>query len=134
MSSDDDVKAALDRASSIDEETAEDIQDAADQADADVTDRQRWWAFAQLAAIFAIVALAIGLAIWLDVVALSLSVSAAVSIGWILEYLVLGFVAAFLIYLAMLLLIAAPGSLISLGASVAYGIAESQGLVEDENT
>jgi len=131
MSSDDDVTAAIDRASPIDEDTAADIQDAADQADEDVTDRQRWWAFAQLAAIFGVVAVAIGLAIWLDVVALSLSVSAAVSIGWILEYLVLGFVAAFLVYLAMLLLIAAPGSLITLGASVAYGIAESQGLIDD---
>jgi hypothetical protein len=129
--SSDDVKAAIDRASPIDEDTAEDIQDAADQADEDVTDRQRRWAFVQLAAIFAVVAAAIGLAIYFDVVALSLSVSAAVSIGWILEYLVLGFVAAFLIYLAMLLLIAAPGSLISLGASVAYGIAESQGLIDD---
>jgi ABC-type multidrug transport system fused ATPase/permease subunit len=130
--SSDDVTAAIDSASPIDEETAEDIQDAATQADEDVTDRQRWWAFAQLAAIFGLVAVAIGLAIYFDVVALSLSVSAAVSIGWIIEYLVLGFVVAFLLYLAMLLLIAAPGSLISLGASVAYGIAESQGLVDNE--
>ncbi|AFH21985.1 hypothetical protein OSG_eHP14_00025 [environmental Halophage eHP-14] len=120
--------------SQIDQDTAEDIQTEAEQADEDVTKEQRWWAYLQLAVIFGIIAGGIALAIYLDVIALSLTLSADASVGWVLEYLVAGIVAAFLLYIAMLILIAAPGSIISLGASVAYGIAESQGLIDDDDT
>jgi len=119
---------------SIDDGTAEDIQAEAEEADEDVTTRQRWWAYVQLATLFTIIAGTLAAAVWFDIIALSLTLSADASIGWVLEYLVAGIVAAFLIYVAMLLLIAAPGSIISLGASVAYGIAESQGLINDTET
>jgi len=116
----------------VGDDTAEDIQQELEQADADVTDRQRWWAFAQLAALFGGILLSLAALVLLGIVDLSITATFDVSAGWILEYLLLGLVVAFLLYVAMLLLIAAPGSILSLAGAVAYGIAESQGLIDED--
>jgi uncharacterized membrane protein YdjX (TVP38/TMEM64 family) len=118
---------------SIDEDTAEDIQQDLDQADEDVTRTQRWWAYAQLAALFGGVILAGVAAIAFGIVDPSITVSASVNIGWIVEYAIVGFVAAFLLYVFALILIALPGSILSLLGGLAFGVAQAGGYIEDED-
>ncbi|MFW6435660.1 MAG: hypothetical protein ACOCY1_04695 [Halovenus sp.] len=118
---------------SIDEDTAQQIRDSVEAVDEDVTTRQRWWAYAQLAALFGGVIVAGVAAVLLGYVTPELTITATVSVGWLLEYLIIAFVVAFLVYVFALLLIALPGSIIGAIASVAYGIAASQGLIEDDD-
>jgi len=117
---------------SIDEDTAEDIQQDIDQADEDVTTEQRWWAYAQLAALFGGVILAGVAAVAFGVVDPSITVSATVDIGWVVEYAIIGFIGAFLLYVFALILIALPGSILSLLGGLAFGVASAGGYIEDE--
>jgi len=115
----------------IDEDTAEDIQQDLDQADEDVTRTQRWWAYAQLAALFGGVILAGVAAVAFGIVDPSVTVSASVNIGWVVEYAVVGFVGAFLLYVFALILIALPGSILSLLGGLAFGAAQAGGYIDD---
>jgi len=117
---------------SIDEDTAEDIQQDLDQADEDVTRTQRWWAYAQLAALFGGVILAGVASVAFGIVDPSITVSASVNIGWVVEYAIIGFVGAFLLYVFALILIALPGSILSLLGGLAFGVAQAGGYIEDE--
>jgi len=119
---------------SIDEDTAEDIQQDIDQADEDVTTEQRWWAYAQLAALFGGVILAGVAAVAFGIVDPSISVSASVNIGWVVEYAIIGFVGAFLLYVFALILIALPGSILSLLGGLAFGVAQAGGYIDDEES
>lgn len=117
---------------SIDEDTAEDIQQDIDQADEDVTRTQRWWAYAQLAALFGGVILAGVAAVAFGIVDPSITVSATVDIGWVVEYAIIGFIGAFLLYVFALILIALPGSILSLLGGLAFGVAQAGGYIDDE--
>jgi uncharacterized membrane protein YdjX (TVP38/TMEM64 family) len=116
----------------IDEDTAEDIQQDIDDADEDVTRTQRWWAYAQLAALFGGVILAGVAAVAFGIVDPSITVSATVDIGWVVEYAIIGFVGAFLLYVFALILIALPGSILSLLGGLAFGVASAGGYIDDE--
>jgi len=119
---------------SIDEDTAEDIQQDIDDADEDVTRTQRWWAYAQLAALFGGVLLAGVAAVAFGIVDPSITVSASVNIGWVVEYAIIGFVGAFLLYVFALILIALPGSILSLLGGLAFGVAQAGGYIDDEES
>jgi len=119
---------------SIGEDTAEDIQQEIDDADEDVTRTQRWWAYIQLAALFGGVLLAGVAAVAFGIVDPSISVSASVNIGWVVEYAIIGFVGAFLLYVFALILIALPGSILSLLGGLAFGVAQAGGYIDDEES
>jgi len=116
---------------SLDEESAEDIQQDLDQADEDVTRTQRWWAYIQLAALFGGVIVAGALSVAFGIVSPDITVTASVNISWAVEYLIIGFAGAFLLYVFALILIALPGSILSLLGGIAYGLAEAGGYIDD---
>jgi uncharacterized membrane protein YdjX (TVP38/TMEM64 family) len=117
---------------SIDEDTAEDIQEDIEQADDDVTRTQRWWAYIQLAALFGGV-IAVGVAaVAVGIITPDITLTATVNVGWIVEWAVIGFIAAFLIYVFALIAIALPGSILSLLGGLAYGAAKAGGFIEEE--
>jgi len=115
----------------VDEDTAEDIQDAAEQASADVSWWQQLGATAYLIGLYVTLGAALVAAVWAGYITPDITVAATVSVGWVLEYLIAGLVAGFLLFTFGMLLAALPGSIIGLLGSIAYGVAESQGLIDD---
>jgi hypothetical protein len=129
MSSDDDVKAAIDRASSIDEETAQDIRDDFETSDEDVSRWQRIGAGVQLAILFSGVGIALGASVYFGYIDPKITVLATVNAGWVFEYFIIGFTAAFLLYVFTLIVMVLPGSVLKLLGGLAYGAAVAAGLV-----
>ena len=132
MSSDDDVKAAIDRASSIDEETAQDIRDDFKTSDEDVSRWQRIGAGVQLAILFSGVGIALGASVYFGYIDPQITVLATVNAGWVFEYFIIGFIAAFLLYVFALIVMVLPGSVLGLLGGLAYGAAVAAGLVDNE--
>jgi len=118
----------------IDDDTAEDIQAEAE----DVGDDVSWWqqlgATAYLVALYASIGVALAAGVWLGYITPDITVTATVSAGWVLEYIIGGLAGGFLLFTFGMLLAALPGSIIGLFGSIAYGIAESQGLINDTET
>lgn len=116
---------------SIDEGAADEIQQDIEQPDEDVTRTQRWGAGIQLAILFGSIGLALAGAVYFGYIQPDITVTATVDAGWILEYLVAGVVAAFLLYVFTLIVIWLPGSILSLLGGLAYGAAKAGGFIDD---
>ena len=116
---------------SINEDTAENIREDVEQADDDVTTRMRWTAGAKLAVLFGSMAGALALAVQLGYIQPAVTVEATLDIGWVVEYLVAGLAGLFLLYVATLIVIWLPGSVLSLLGGLAYGAAQAAGYIED---
>jgi uncharacterized membrane protein YdjX (TVP38/TMEM64 family) len=117
---------------SIDEDTAEDIQQDVEQADEDVTRLQRWSAGIQLAILFGATGLAFAGAVYFGYINPDITVTATVNAGWIIEYAIIGFVAAFLLYVFTLIIIWLPGSVLSLLGGLAFGAAKAGGYIDED--
>jgi hypothetical protein len=94
----------------LDQDDVDQAAEALEDANEDVTPAMRWSGFVWLVAVFGTLAVAIGAAVYFDYVTVDLAVSATVNIGWVVEYLVAGLVAVFLIMTFAALLIWLPGS------------------------
>jgi len=134
MSSDDDVKAAIDSAEPIDEETAQGIREDFETSDEDVSRWQRIGAGVQLAILFSGVGIALAASVYWGYIDPQITVLATANVGWVFEYLIIGFAAAFLLYVFTLIVMVLPGSVLGLLGGLAYGAAVSAGLVNDDNT
>jgi len=120
MSSDDLLEAAASDSDSEDfDQAADDIEDA------DVSQAQRFTATGYLIALFLILGAAIAVAVHFGYIDPDITVTATVSVGWILEYLVAGLVAAFLLFTGAMVLVAIPVSISAAIIRFAGGIAES---------
>ena len=109
--------------------TAIEAADGLEDADEDITTNQRWYAKAYLTALFggAVVLLVGGTAALYAVGALSLDVDVALSVdvGWVVEYIVAGLAAAFLLWTFAMILVALPGSFVAAVVRFAAGVAEA---------
>lgn len=101
------------------DQAAEDIEDA------DISKTQRFTATTYLIALFVTIGVAIVAAIWFDYIQLHIDATATVQVGWILEYLVAGIAAAFLVFTGAMVLVALPVSISAAIIRFAGGIAES---------
>lgn len=110
----------------LDNVSEDDLDQAADDLEeADVSRSQRFTATAYLIGLFVSIGLALVAAVYFDYVEPSLTITGEVSVGWVLEYLVAGIVAVFLIFTAAMVLVAIPVSISSAIVRFAAGIAES---------
>lgn len=110
----------------IDNVDEQDIDQAADDIEeADVSRGQRFTATAYLIGLFATIGLALVAAVYFGYIDPSLTVTGEVSIGWVVEYLVAGIVAVFLLFTGAMVLVAIPVSISSAIIRFAAGIAES---------
>lgn len=113
------------------DQSIDDIEEDIEQADDDVTRTQRWWAYAQLALLFGGTLAGVVAAVAFGFVDPQISVQATINIGTYIEYLFVGFAALFLLYVLALVLIALPGSILSLLGGLAFGIAKAGGYLDD---
>jgi len=105
-----------------------DIDQAADDLEAaDVSQAQRFTATGYLVALFITLGVVIALAIHWGYITPDITVTATVSVGWVLEYLVAGLVAAFLAFTGTMVLVAIPVSISAAIIRFAGGIAASGG-------
>lgn len=110
----------------IDNVDEQDIDQAADDIEeADVSRSQRFTATAYLIGLFVTIGLALVAAVYFGYIDPSLTVTGEVSVGWVVEYLVAGIVAVFLLFTAAMVLVAIPVSISSAIIRFAAGIAES---------
>lgn len=110
----------------LDNVSEDDLDQAADDLEeADVSRSQRFTATAYLIGLFVSIGLALVAAVYFDYVEPSLTITGEVSVGWVVEYLVAGIVAVFLIFTAAMVLVAIPVSISSAIVRFAAGIAES---------
>ena len=117
---------------SIEEDTAEAVQEDIAESDEDVTGLMRLGAGAQLAFLFlSIVGTLIG-GVYFGYINPDLTLVASVNVGWVLEYLIVGISAAIVIYIFALVLIVLPGSVLNAIAGMAYGIASAGGYIDDD--
>lgn len=116
----------------LDDEDAQEIQEDLAASDEDVSFWQRLSAGAQLALLFTALGGGIVAGVITGIIDPYIEIIATINIGWIIEYLVGGIAALFLLYVFSLILIWLPGSIISGLAGLAYGIAKQQGLISDE--
>jgi hypothetical protein len=120
MSSDDLLDAAANNPDSEDfDQAADDIEDA------DISTTQRFTATGYLIALFITLGVTILAGIKFGYIDPAITITATLSIGWILEYLVAGLVAAFLLFTGAMVLVAIPVSLSAALIRFAGGIAES---------
>lgn len=108
------------------EQTAQNLEDADD----DVTRTQRWFAKGYLTVLFALLISAIGLSVYLGIVSPSITVEAHANIGWIIEYLALFLVVAFIVFTTAMILIALPGSIMAAMVRTAARIADNYEMPE----
>jgi hypothetical protein len=120
----------IDQDPSVDEDTAEDIQEDLAESDEDVSTAMRLSAGVQLVVLFVAIAGALAIAVHAGFITPSIVVSATVNIGWIVEYLIIAITAAFIIYVFALLIIVLPGSVLNFLGGLAYGAAVAAGLVD----
>jgi uncharacterized membrane protein YdjX (TVP38/TMEM64 family) len=117
---------------SIEDDTAEAVQEDIAESDDDVTGLMRLGAGAQLAFLFlSIIGTLIG-GVYFGYINPDLTLVASVNVGWVLEYLIVGISAAIVIYIFALVLIVLPGSVLNAIAGIAYGIASAGGYIDDE--
>lgn len=115
-----DVDDAVDRVESEDlDQAADDIEDA------DVSTAQRFTATGYLVGLFATIGVGFVAAVYFDYIDPYIELTATVSVGWVLEYLVAGIVAVFLVFTGAMVLVAIPVSITSAIVRFAAGIAES---------
>lgn len=116
MSSDEDVADAV---------NVEEAAQAAEEADKGVTANVRRFAYVYLTVLFSGIAAAIVLSIFFGFLEPNLVLTGEVSVGWIVEYLVLGLVAIFLTFTALMMFVALPGSIIGGAIRIAGGIGQA---------
>lgn len=110
----------------IGEQTAQELEDADD----DVTRTQRWFAKSYLTVLFALLISAIGLSVYLGIVSPSITIEAHADIGWIIEYLTLFLVLAFVVFTTAMILIALPGSIVGAMVRTVARIADNYEMPE----
>ena len=113
-------------------DAVDDAGEHMEQADEDVTRGQRWYAKAYLTALFAVIIAGLTAAVYFGIVQPEFIITAEASIGWVLEYLVMGVVALFLLWTAAMILIALPGSFVSGIMSAVARIADAYELPTDD--
>lgn len=115
--------------------TDEDVQEQIDEVGEAGEDVSTWrigLANGYLLTLFLVLAGALVASVYFDIIEPSVTITATVDVGWLLEYLIAGLVGSFLIFTFAMLLVALPGSLISAVGSLAYGIASSQGYINED--
>lgn len=122
----------IDEDQKVDEDTAKDIQEDLEESDEDVTTAMRLSAGVQLVALFIAIGAALILAVTTGIITPSIAIAATINIGWVIEYLIIAIVAAFILYVFALLIIVLPGSVLNFLAGLAYGAAVAAGLIDTE--
>jgi hypothetical protein len=118
---------------SIDEETGRSMRDAVASAGADAGKKMKWTAGAQLAILFGGTIALLLLSVVTGIVPVEITLVASVSVGWVIEYLIIGLSAAFLLYVFALIFTFMPGSMTTAIAALAFGIAKQQGFIEESD-
>lgn len=118
---------------SVDEETADEMQQAVAESDQDVSTEIRIAAGAQLLILFGLALASIGLSVWTGIIQPNVVVKATVNIGWLIEIVIGVFGLAFILYVMGLVFTALPGSVMEALAALGYGVAKSAGMIDDND-
>lgn len=110
------------------DEAAETLGDASNAGGS----RIRFYAKLYLTVLFGGALLSLVVAVWTGIIDPSLSVSASVQIGWLVEYVLIGFAALFFVWTASMLLIALPGAFVSGAVSAIARIADAYELPNND--
>jgi hypothetical protein len=112
----------------------EGIQESADNLedmDEDVSGGLRTYARAYVTGLFFLIAGAFAVSVYLGFIDFTLTLTADVAVGWVVEYLVIGVVGAFLLFTFAMVLISIPASFTAALVRFAGGIVEA-GQSDDE--
>jgi len=121
MSSEDAIDEAAEVAAEAD---LDESGEALAEADKDVTTGQRRYAYGYLTVLFLGIVLAIGGSVYLGILAPEITITATVSIGWIVEYVAMALAAAFVLFTFAMILVALPGSILSAIATLLANTAQ----------
>lgn len=118
MTDDDNVKAA--------DEAADAIEDATD----DDSPTERWFARGYVVGLIALAVGGLASLLYFDYIDVALTVSASVSVGWILEYLIAILAAIFVTFTALMVIKAVGGNLVAAAIRAVARIAHNYELPE----
>jgi hypothetical protein len=116
---------------SMDKEDAEQV--AEDMANVDPSSEKQNQAFGVLFGSILLGIVGVVAAVWLGFVQPDVTVTATISVGWIIEYFVAGFVGLVLAFLIASFLIWLPGNFRSALVRAAAGMAENSEYVTEES-
>lgn len=103
-----------------------------EEATEDVGRGLRWYAKAYLTVLFFGIVGFFVAALWVGFIDLNLTLTASVSVGWVVEYLIVAVAAVFVIWTAAMVLVALPGSFISGVVSAIARIADAYQMPDDD--
>ena len=115
---------------STDGEPIDEAAEGLEASDEDVTSETRSRAFRVLVSFYSLALAGLVAAVQLGYISPTITVTATVDAGWVIEYLLAGLAGLLFVFLAASLLIWLPGSFMAGVVRAAYGIAVEGGYVD----
>lgn len=117
----------------VDGEQVEEAADSLEEMDDEVSRGLRTYARAYITGLFLLIIVSFGVAVYFDYITVAVNLTADASVGWLVEYLAIGVVGAFLFFTFAMTLISIPASFTAAVVRFAGGIVQAaEGDNEDE--